>query len=137
MYVGAYVRRVREFVLTYVHTYLRSSLCRRVASFLELSCAPPRAVHVSNGSSCWVRLDPTYVRRLRVYVFTPLMYARRILGSPTDLRIQYSGIGAYLSHQGNSVDPSIDVMCGFFIGHRRYMKDGHWIGAKGFLIGKR
>ena len=25
----------------------------------------------------------------------------------------------------------------FFIGHRRYVKDGHWIRDAGFLIGKR
>ena len=25
----------------------------------------------------------------------------------------------------------------FFIGHRRYVKDGHWIPDAGFLIGKR
>ena len=25
----------------------------------------------------------------------------------------------------------------FFIGHRRYVKDGHWIRNAGFLIGKR
>ena len=27
--------------------------------------------------------------------------------------------------------------CFFFIGHRRYVKDGHWIRDAGFLIGKR
>ena len=25
----------------------------------------------------------------------------------------------------------------FFIGHRRYVKDGHWIRDAGFLIGER
>ena len=31
----------------------------------------------------------------------------------------------------------IYMVRGFFIGHRRYVKDGHWIGDEGFLIGKR
>ena len=29
------------------------------------------------------------------------------------------------------------VMRGFFIGHRRYVQDGHWIHDAVFLIGKR
>ena len=31
----------------------------------------------------------------------------------------------------------LQMMRGFFIGHRRYVKDGHWIRDAGFLIGKR
>ena len=29
------------------------------------------------------------------------------------------------------------MMRGIFIGHGRYVKDGHWIHDAGFLIGKR
>ena len=29
------------------------------------------------------------------------------------------------------------MMRGFFIGHRRYVKDGHWIRDAAFLIAKR
>ena len=29
------------------------------------------------------------------------------------------------------------MMRGFFTGHRRYAKDGHWIPDAGFLIGKQ
>ena len=39
---------------------------------------------------------------------------------------------------GNTFSPPSDIRCMvFFIGRRRYVKDGHWIRDAGVLIGKR